>query len=484
MAVGWLARRSPLMGWEKAVAGVSCVFLYVNPVVSRCYVLVPLALFGLASLWGRRDERPVAFGLWVALLANTHLYLEGAAVALSGVYAWENILRRKDGKGWRECGRQWAGLGVMAVGGALALAQVLPSLWVSDVVPGPAQTWRQDAVCFFQPCISRCWAVAAVSGLVLLGAEAWRKDKGVFWVYGAGVGYMWFFSVLLYGANIPNRGLLWWPAMLFAAWALAGRGGGGAWRRVLAVVLAGLSIVRPDMTLNDWRGEYDPLRGACRWIAERYGKDAEVWINGEDFATEPAAVYLSNVKDWRTGKHAEPISWGKGEHKVHPFRACASAVFRACPERESFLALVSTWQFSGLTGEDFAHPGVEAEREWAQAVVPQAVALVLVRVERWGREWGDFGVARYQAGDRAGAVGAWKRAVEEDGDAWEAMNNLAWAALEGGRLEEARVWIDRAMAHKAARASKGVRDTAVAIQRAEGVLESSRANHSMPMSSR
>jgi tetratricopeptide (TPR) repeat protein len=121
-----------------------------------------------------------------------------------------------------------------------------------------------------------------------------------------------------------------------------------------------------------------------------------------------------------------------------------------------------------LTGEDFTHPGVEVGKEWTQALSPQSVALVLLKVKRWGREWGDYGLARYQAGDRRAAVAAWERAVAEDSGAWEAMNNLAWLALEDGHLEDARRWIDLAMEHEQARESPSVRDTEFAVRRAEG----------------
>ena len=470
VAVWWLSRKSPLTGWEKAAAGMSCLFLYVNPVVSRCYVLVPLALFGIAALWGRRDERPVAFGLWVALLANTHVAMEGAAAAAAGVFAWENVLRRKDGKGWRECGRQWAGLGTMAAGGLLAAAQVVPSLWRSSVALGEevyGVAWHTARL--FQPCVGGAGAggVATVAGLAVLGGLAWRKDKGVFWVYAVSLGYLWGFAVFLYAATVWNRALLWWPVALSAAWMLAGERRDGERWRILAVAVAGLALTRPDLTLWDWHAEFDALPGACRWIAERHGEDAEVWINGDDVATEGTAAYLENVRDWRNGRKASPVSWGTGKGWTRRFEECRAEVFRDHPAKGSFLALGSAWAFSGLEEGDFSRPGVEVERTWARGGGQGGEGFVLMRVWRWGGEWGPFGAALYHAGDRRGAVAAWKREVEEEAGAWEAMNNLAWAALEEGRLAEAREWIDRAMEFKAARENAVVRDTETRVRRKE-----------------
>ena len=477
VAVWWLTRKSPLTGWEKAAAGASCLFLYVNPVIARPYVLVPLALFGVASLWGERDRRPVAFGLWVALLANTHLYMEGMAGALFAVFAWENVLKRKDGKGWRECRWQWTGLAVMVTGGVLAAAQVLPGIWKSEVGAGRVSIglW-EDTKCFVEDCNSPVGMWMAVAVLGWLAAEAWRKDRGLFWAYSACLAYMWCFSVSLYPAFVVNRALLWWVVALSGAWMLAGRERRNPWR-VLLVCAAGLGVVRPDMTWQDWREDYDALPVACRWVAEQYGPDEETWINGDDVCTEVATAYLGNVMNWRTGERAGVLSWSRPHPVVGApsFPECAAAVFRAHPGKESFLALAALWKWGGLAEEDLTRPGVEVEMAWTRTVGPQGMPLALIRVWRRGAEWCPLALARYQAGDHAGAVAAWARAVSEDGGQWEAMNNLAWVALEEGRVEEARAWMDRAMEHEAARESAGVWDTEASVCRAEGDEAGARA---------
>lgn len=385
-AVWWLARRSPLTGWEKAAVGASCVFLYVNPVISRCYALAPLALSGMAALWKKRDEWPMVFGLWVALLANTHLCFEGVAVAAFGVFSWENVFFRKDGKRGRGCGRQWAGLAIMAAGGVLAAAQVLPSLWKSSVEFGKDLAVGRDTAWFFRGCMPAWGGVAMVAGLAWLGVETWRTDKGAWWVYATGLAYMWCFSVFVYPGSVINRALAWWPVAVWAAWSVAGKNGGvGGRGRVLAVVAAGLAIARPDMTWQDARKEYDPLPAACRWVADRYGRDAEVWINGDDVCTEGALVYLGNVSDWQTGKRAKPISWSKDRvcRIVYPFPTCVEAVFREHPEKENFLAVAALWKWGGVTPEDLKRPGIEVEQVWNGALWREGgIALAALRVRR------------------------------------------------------------------------------------------------------
>ena len=471
VTVAWFVRKAPLGGWAKAAVGLSCVFLYVNPVISRCYVLVPLALFGVASLWGRRDERPFAFGLWVALLANTHIYMEGTAAVLFGVYAWENVLRRKDGRRWRECGWQWAGLGVMAAGGALALAQVLPSLWKSSVETTHSAGWAVS--CFAMGCPSWVGVAAMLAGLVGLGVLCLRSrgGRGIFWVYAGSLAFMVCFSVFLYPANIVNRAMLWWPLAIAAAWALAeGSGGTGRWAG-LAVAVMGVGVMRPDMTVADWRWEYDSLRGACRAIAERYGNDVEVWVDGSDFVTEAAVLYLGNVMDWQTGRRAERICLKAGRQRPQrPFQECMKEIFAARSEEDRLLSiLVPVHQRLSL---ESLPPEMEIVHRPEHTMSPLWTPVCAFEIwrgsrEACGRRWMQTGMERLARGERVRATTAWERAVEVDAGAWEAMNNLAWLALEEGRVAEARAWIDRAMEHEAARESVGARDTEAAVGEAE-----------------
>ena len=473
-AVAWFARKAPLGGWAKAAAGLSCVFLYVNPAISRCYVLVPPVLFALAAMWGERDGRPVAFGALVALLANTHLYMEGTAGLVALVYACENVFRRRDGRKWRECGRQLAGLGVMAAGICVAMVQLVPALWdpglcFADSGNGPVTELRW----FLQGFGAWPMAMAALAGMAWLGMEAWRRDRGAFAVYAGTLAYMAGFAVFLYPAHIVNRALLWWPVALGAAWVL-GAGNGRKAGLTAAVALIGTGLMRPDMTWGDWVGEYDPLAGACRYLAERYGTEAEVWVNGGDLCTEVAAAYLGNVMDWRTGTRRERFSMAVAAQKPVPaFREFLDIHFGNHPEEESVLVLGSEAGWNGLTEEDAEKSGAAVEYVSPPPLCPFAHRVFVMRAGRGNpKERGEFWLRRgaefLERGKAERAVAAWQLAVRLDGEQWVAMNNLAWIFAKAGRVAEARAWIDRAMGCEEARKNAGVWDTEAEVRRAEG----------------
>lgn len=474
--VAWFVRKAPLGGWAKACVALSCGILYVNPVISRCYVLVPPVLFGLAALWQKRDEWPIVFGLLVALLANTHLCMEGTAGLLFLAYAWQNVFGRSDGKKWRACGLQLVGLGVMGAGICVAMAQLVPVLWDPGICfTDNAFGWARNATWFFEGVTPWIGVVGVVAGLAWLGREAWRRDRGLFAVYAGSLAYMVGLSVFLYPAFVINRALMWWPVALGVAWALGA--GGTAERRkwlTVAVAVAGMGLMRPDMTWRDWREDYDGLQPACGFIAEKYGRDAEVWVNGGDLSSEVASAYLDNVMDWRTGRRAERFSMAlAAQRPAKAFREFLDVHFANHPEAESVLVLGTTATWGGLTPEDVAQPETTVEYVSQYPLCPWSPGVFAMRVERGNPAdraafWVRAGTELAEQGEWGRAVAAWKLASRLDGRQWEAMNNLAWVFAQTGHAEEAREWIDRALEIPEARNRAEVRDTVEAVRRAEG----------------
>jgi Tfp pilus assembly protein PilF len=54
-----------------------------------------------------------------------------------------------------------------------------------------------------------------------------------------------------------------------------------------------------------------------------------------------------------------------------------------------------------------------------------------------------MGVIALEAGDRERAFAEWKQAVAADPRNFDALYNLASELLQAGRIEEARVYVDR-----------------------------------------
>ena len=94
LVVSWLAScltvclvlfKSPFNNYVKAAFVLSGGMIYYMPVVSRVYCLIPLLLFSVSVIYPKRNDYPVAFGLIIACLANTHICMSGF-VGIVGIY--------------------------------------------------------------------------------------------------------------------------------------------------------------------------------------------------------------------------------------------------------------------------------------------------------------------------------------------------------------------------------------------------------------
>lgn len=74
--------KAPINIAAKISIALSAVFCYYNPVISRVYALVLLLVLLLAMLWKERYEKPVLYGVLVALLFQSHIIMAGLAGGL------------------------------------------------------------------------------------------------------------------------------------------------------------------------------------------------------------------------------------------------------------------------------------------------------------------------------------------------------------------------------------------------------------------
>lgn len=61
----------------------SSMFLYYNPVVSRVYSLIALLVVLLGKFYKQRSEKPILYGILIALLFQTHILVFGLAIGLT-----------------------------------------------------------------------------------------------------------------------------------------------------------------------------------------------------------------------------------------------------------------------------------------------------------------------------------------------------------------------------------------------------------------
>jgi hypothetical protein len=144
---------------------------YEYSVIVRSYALGVLLLFCVAALYPRRYDKPVLWGLLVALLANTNTHSLIIAAMIGAGYVLDGVLRRE---------RWIAGAAVMLIGGLAAAAQVYPPpdaiaragvlLYTPEAVP------RALSAAFFP---SFPFSGSALAGVAVIAVVAFslRKDR-------------------------------------------------------------------------------------------------------------------------------------------------------------------------------------------------------------------------------------------------------------------------------------------------------------------
>jgi hypothetical protein len=116
-SVALILWRSPFPPLTKVAAAFSYYFAYEYAIIVRSYALSVLLLFAIATLQGRRFDKPLRYALAVALLANTNAHSLFIAAFLGMLFAYEaaqsQLLRS-----------HWRAMAVMLLGGIVAAVQI------------------------------------------------------------------------------------------------------------------------------------------------------------------------------------------------------------------------------------------------------------------------------------------------------------------------------------------------------------------------
>lgn len=125
-AAAWLLLfRSPISLPLQCLVLAGSAFLYFFPVISRSYALIPLFMFLNAMYYPGRREHPMRYGLSLALLVQTHLYLVPVAGILSLFWLFESLAAWRKDRDTKTLLRQALGLMLPLVSFLLFLAQLL-----------------------------------------------------------------------------------------------------------------------------------------------------------------------------------------------------------------------------------------------------------------------------------------------------------------------------------------------------------------------
>ncbi len=124
--------KAPFSTAFKGVVLFSGGSMFYLSVQSRVYCLIPLFLVLMAMLYPKRKERPLLWGLLVALMANTHVMMSGF-IGIMGIFMVIDLFRLWKSSSIRQNIMRLAGLAVSGLG---VLCMILPIFTSLDKING------------------------------------------------------------------------------------------------------------------------------------------------------------------------------------------------------------------------------------------------------------------------------------------------------------------------------------------------------------
>jgi len=95
IAVWLMLKKAPFKAYKKVLFIFTLPMLYLFPIVSRCYCLIPLAVVLMAIFYKDRTIKPIRYILSIILLANTHIIMYGMVGVLLLEFYIEQLRDKK-----------------------------------------------------------------------------------------------------------------------------------------------------------------------------------------------------------------------------------------------------------------------------------------------------------------------------------------------------------------------------------------------------
>lgn len=262
----------------------SSAFFYWYPIVSRCYSLVVSLIVILAVIYKKRNEKPLLFGILLALLSNTHAYMEGFVGIVTLMFLVQDIVLPWKNYSAEEKKQHIIAFFIIVLGILIAFLQVTPAFFIQD---------KNEAVAFhfyikaYKSFLSGSNIFKLFKPLVLflvlfVFIYLFKKDKSSFLILFGSYLYMYLFAVFLYDASIANRALLWLVILLFVLWV----SNITLFQKSLFLIICAIFVFRPSLNYTDIKEDFSSLQTVKNNIEQTYQSDTDIFIiTGHNTAT-------------------------------------------------------------------------------------------------------------------------------------------------------------------------------------------------------
>ncbi len=210
----------------KAVILASSGFLYFNSVMLRVYCLIPPLMFLILWVYPKRREHAVIYGLLIALLANTHIFICGI-VGILGIFMLYDLFAEWKKSSKKENAGKLIGLAIAGIGVLALVIPLIGSIEANGATrnspPGLSvgsffRTLGDTFLCSFFPGGANyiVWGItASVFNILAVGMmiilRHWRR------AFAVEIGFIAFYYVAcgVFWVTIPNRAAVFFLSFAF-----------------------------------------------------------------------------------------------------------------------------------------------------------------------------------------------------------------------------------------------------------------------------
>lgn len=310
-AIAVFLRYSPFPAVLKIAFTFGFFALFEFGVIARPYALLMLLIFAVAALHPHRSDRPIAYALCIALLANATPHSIVFAAVLAALFAWDTL---RDPV--RRTRRALLAIGLMFIAGVVAAIQLRPQAdsqlptYASVQFPEAGQRVLQtlfyfpfhDRLIFAE--ISQIVALLAIAAL-LVGVLDRPRALLIFIISGGWLAYLFYFKWF----EAPRHSGIVLLLIVMTLWiALSEKRGGDRLGHSIVRIFAGARTASIALlTLGLAIGSYHAIRWVVADIRRPFSEAAEMagWIRshvprGAIIAGDPFAGTVSAHlgRDW------------------------------------------------------------------------------------------------------------------------------------------------------------------------------------------
>ncbi len=231
-AASWLLLfHSPFIRIVKIALLLCAPLMYWYPIISRCYALVPLLLFLLAITYNKRRQKLLLLSTILALLANTHVFMEGLVGAVFVLLCWELLYKEWNQISKQEKTRRIIALFIVIAGVLIAFLQVVPAFSMTreaqvrfHSLTEYIERYIMINKCFFTYCLFIHNPIICVIfwfTFLFFLLLIFRKSLSIFFVTVTSIFWIFLFATCLYSLASPQQCYLILFIMIFSSWIVA-----------------------------------------------------------------------------------------------------------------------------------------------------------------------------------------------------------------------------------------------------------------------